>query len=355
MTYPTGYLNPVALTAGSTVTIVGDNTMAIQNAIDAQNGPVYFPAGLYKCHPLTMKSGTTFIGAGNFTEGGSAPDGAVTHLNLVRIGTATTPMIGIPTGVSDVSIRDMVLDGGLFSNNPNCDVVNVADNTTPDQVNLRMERVTITQSGGYGLYVGTKRDDVKVHHCAILSSYKHGLLTKGPDGVYDACAFGSNGSSANQAGASGNNIEIQAVVNRVTNCDIWGGPGGTTTGTNIGIVVMTGMTGIVITGNGIDRHNHQGIYVDSGCYSVSIFNNVFHSNSQAADGTYSHVYNDSGTVGGVMFDGNTVTVDSGLSTASYLFGQSTTLASGDSQLGNCNYALVGSGVVTGIVGYSVLN
>jgi hypothetical protein len=336
------------------------NTTAIQNAIDAQNGPIVFPAGLYKCNPLTMKSGTTFIGAGNYTEGGSAPDTAVTHLNLVRIGTATTPMISIGTGVSDVSIRDMVLDGGLFTNNPNCDVVNVADSGGADQVNLRMERVTITQSGGYGLYVGTKRDDVKVHHCAILGSYKHGLLTKGPDGVYDACAFGSNGSSANQTGASGNNIEIQAVVNRVTNCDIWGGPGGTTTGTGIGIVVMPGITGIVISGNGIDRHNHQGIYVDAGCYSISIFNNVFHSNSQAVNGMYSHVFNDAGNEGGVMFDGNVATFDGTpvTATSSYLLGNSQAATTKESYVGTCNYALVGGatpGVTAGIIGWSQTN
>ena len=349
MAYPSGYLNPVSLPQTNITT----DTSTVQAAIDAQNGPVVFPAGLFKLNALTMRSGTTLLGAGSRMEGSSAPDAGVTHLNLN--GGGTSHFINVPTGVADVTIQDMILDGGLQSNNPGCDVVNVADNTVADQVNLRMERVAITQSGRYGLYVGTKRDDVKLHHCGIFSSYSHGLLTKGPDGVYDACEFGSNGAPHNQTGASGNNIEIQAMVNRVTNCDIWGGPGGTTDGTNIGIVVMPSMTGIVITGNGIDRHNHQGIYVDSSCYSVAIFNNVFHSNSQAASGSYSHVYNDSGTVGGVMFDGNVATTDSGLNTASYLFGQSTSLASGDSQLGSCNYALVGSGVVTGIAGYSVLN
>src|SRR3984957_7204354 len=267
------------------------NTTAIQDAINAQNGPVMFPPGLYKHNPLTLLSGTTFIGAGNFAEGFSAPDSAVTHLNLVRIGTNTTPMLNIGIGVADITLRDIVLDGGLFKNNPGCDVINVADNTSgPNQVNLRMERVTITQSGRYGLYVGVQRDDVKAYNCSFLYSYNHGLLTKGPDGVYESYAFGANASPAVQSGASGNNIEIQAVVNRVSNCDIWGGPGGTTTDRAIGIVVMPGITGVVITGNGIDRHNHQGIYVDANCYSVSIMNNVFHSNSQASNGSYSHVY-----------------------------------------------------------------
>jgi len=321
-----------------------------------------FPPGLYKHNPLTIRSGTSLIGAGNITEGGNAVEGAYTRLNLVRIGTNTTPMLSIGTGVCDITVRDLVLDGGLFSNNGASDVMNVADfaGSGGDQVNLRMERVTITQSGNYGLYVGTKRDDVKLYNCAILSSYKHGLLTKGPDGVYESCAFGSNGSAANQTGASGNNIEIQAVVNRISNCDIWGGPGGTTNGTNIGIVVMPGITGVVITGNGIDRHNHQGIYVDGGCYSVSIMNNVFHSNSQAMDNTYSHVYNDSGNAGGVMFDGNVATFDGSpvTATASYLLGTSGTQASGQSQVGSCNYALVGGstpGVENAILGWSVLN
>jgi len=362
VSYPTGYLNPVALTAGSTGTIVTNNTSAIQTAINNANGPVVLPAGLYKTYPLTMKSGTTFIGAGSWAEGGSSSeDSNVTHLNLVTDSTHTGPLISIGQNVQDICIRDMVLDGGLQSNNP-YDVVNVADNTVADQVNLRMERVTITQSGRYGLYVGTKRDDVKLHHCGIFSSYSHGLLTKGPDGVYDACEFGSNGSPADQTGASGNNIEIQAVVNRVTNCDIWGGPGGTTTGTNIGIVVQPGITGVIISGNGIDRHNHQGIYVDAGCYSVSIMNNVFHSNSQAVDATYSHVYNDAGNAGGVMFDGNVATFDGSpvTFTSPYLLGTSGTSASGQSQVGSCNYALVGTmaqngGVRTAIFGYSVGN
>jgi hypothetical protein len=237
-------------------------------------------------------------------------------------------------------------------------VVNVADASSPDQVNLRMERVAITQSGRYGLYVGTKRDDVKLHHCGIFSSYGHGLLTKGPDGVYDACEFGSNGAPHNQSGASGNNIEIQAVVNRITNCDIWGGPGGTTDGTNIGIVVQPGITGVVISGNGIDRHNHQGIYVDAGCYSVVIFGNVFHSNSQAQSGAYSHVYNDAGNAGGVMFDGNVATYDSGLVTAGYLLGNSQASTSGEASVGSCNYAQVGGstpGVETGLIGWSIGN
>lgn len=336
MAYPSGYLNPVTMT-GTPAT----DTTTVQNAINAQNGPVVFPAGLYKLNALTMKPGTTLIGAGNFTEGGTAPDTAVTHLNLNKGG--TSHFINVPVNVADVSIRDIVLDGGLQSNNPGCDVINVADNSNPDQVNLRLERVTLTQAGRYGLYVGTKRDDVKAHHCAFLYAYGHGLLTKGPDGVYDACAFGSNGKD----GVS-NNIELQAVVNRVSNCDIWGGPGGAG-GTNLGINVLTGMTGIIITGNGIDRHNHEGIFIDASCYSVSVFNNVFHSNSQAGNGSYAHVHNTSSLAGAVMFDGNVATYDSGLVTASYLL-YSDTL--GTALTGNCNYAQVGGstpGVTAGVI------
>jgi hypothetical protein len=335
VTYPSGYLNPIAMTGNATT-----DTNTVQTAINTVAGtaPLVFPAGNWNLNALTMKPGTTFIGAGNVTEGATAPAGSYTQLSLNKGG--SSHFINVPIGVQDITIRDMVLNGGLQANNPGCDVINVADNTSnPDQVNLRLERISLIQAGRYGLYVGVHRDDVKMHHSAILYSYGHGLLTKGPDGVYDACAFGSNGAPAVQAGASGNNIEIQAVVNRITNCDIWGGPGGTTTGTNIGIVVQPDITGVVISGNGIDRHNHEGIYVDAGCYSVSVFNNVFHSNSQLGNGMYAHCHNTSALAGAVSFDGNVAVVDGGLNTASYLLFSDNL---GTALTGNCNYATVGT-------------
>jgi hypothetical protein len=330
MTYPdllTG-LTEGGSPAGAQITA---NTTTIQTAIDNKNGPVMFPPGLYKHNPLTIRSGTSLIGAGNTTEGGNAVEGAFTHLNLVRIGTATTPMLSIGTGVCDVTIRDIVLDGGLFANNPSCDVVNVADNTNPDQVNLRMERVTVTQSGNYGLYVGTKRDDVKIYDCAFLYSQKSGLLTKGPDGVYDSCAFGDNGRDGSSA-----NVQLQAVVNRVTNCDIWGASGHAP----YGIYVVASTTGCVITGNGIDRHDKQGVYVDTGCYSISIFNNVFHYNSVSANNTYAHCYVKADLAGAASVDGNVAIYDGaqGTNAASYLI-QGGTIA--NVLLGSLNYAQVG--------------
>src|ERR1700722_14728918 len=242
MTYPTGYLNVLPTGTGGLNTgaaAATANAAVIQAAINgasANNGPIVFPWGSYYTAPLTMAPGVTLIGAGMGGYGPTQPNVDVTTtLNLVS-GSATS-LINVPTSTPAVTIRDIQLNGGTHTDSPNASVVTVADAGGADQTNLRLERVMMLQGGKYNLYVGTFRDDVKVHHCEIMYAYSHGLITKGPDGVYDACEFGSNGQDA-----VSQNIVVGAVVNRFTNNDIWSSGGKTSQTAQAGIYVDAGIT-----------------------------------------------------------------------------------------------------------------
>jgi hypothetical protein len=293
-------INQVPAPTGNATT----DTSNINTAM-ALGGITQFSAGHYVINSSinAIPSGAFLRGVG--MGGYGSPVGEVSDSNQTHISMAASQsahMLHLPVGNASVTIEDLYLDGNK-NNNSGWNIIQADDVTGSDeQLNLVLNRVHLEAASNYGIYIGQGRRDVKANRIVVLYSASHNLLIKGSDTVWESSAFGSAGN---------NNVEIQAVVTRFNFNDVWGAA-------NAGIVVMTDITGVVISGNGIDRNGKQGIYLNSGVDACRISNNVLHSNSQLSDNGYAHI--DVETLkSGVSIDGNVTMLDGGMTNiASYM-------------------------------------
>lgn len=96
----TGAASELAVTQfGATGDGTTDDTDAVQAAIDAASGIVWFPAGTYLCSGLTGASGVILRGAG-----------ATQSIIKVKPGTAETNLLNL-SGTTDVTIEHLGFDG----------------------------------------------------------------------------------------------------------------------------------------------------------------------------------------------------------------------------------------------------
>ena len=301
-----------------------DDTAAIQAAINA--GPVvYFPPGQYRTKRLELAAGTTLLGANSGGYGVLLSDSLQSHLTLIA-GT-NDHMLHLAQCVAHARIRDLHLDGNK-NNNTAGDLVHADDVATPEECQLRMERVYVDASAGYGIYIGNGRRAVKVQDSVINYSASAGIRINGSDALVRNCIIGSNTTDGIQAGAS---------IARIVECDIYGN-------TQNGVNVLSTITQVIMENNGIDRNGLNGVYLGSGADQISIIANNFHSNSQATNGGAHHI-NIQTTTGGVAIFGNVFGTDSGITNAAgygiYLNGAGVTVKAEGNVLDNTNAANLG--------------
>lgn len=246
-----------------------DDTAAIQAAINAST-LVYLPPGYtFAAADLTPRAGTVIVGGGaaGFSYTAPAPDAMVATLKL-KDG-ANTNLITGADGITQVQLRNLKLDGNK-TNNSSGDLIHL-DAATAHDTAWHIVDCTLDNSPHDGIYIGSGRQAVKVNRTWIMRSANNGITSNGADAGYDTVLIGLSGANA---------IYIGGWVQHLSNCDIW------SSGANG--IVCDNVSMVSLTNCGIDRHQQAGLVVQGGG-TVNTSGCVFHSNSQAGNGSHPHI------------------------------------------------------------------
>jgi hypothetical protein len=281
---------------------VADDTAAIQAAIDAGAGVVWFPAGTYKVSHLDIVSNVTLCGVPGASILAHDPAGAAVVWNPVAFATA----------VSNIVIRDLVFQGvGWGEANNYEQAIHIAYGTN---VTVENCQVLDFRSGGVQFVNGVniRMLDNYVYHCGEASSSncldigydnRNAIATPDPHGV---CVFRGNFVQESETAGicvgdiSGGYQRVVVEGNVIRDCD-WAG-----------IAVEAGYGRMVTIANNIVTKCLNGItVVESGYYAdeandvsnVTITGNVVdHEALAAALGIYC-------TASRSTIVGNTVTAE----------------------------------------------
>jgi len=261
---------------GATGDGLGDDTQAIQDALDA-GGTTLFPAGIYTVRRLTVPSGAILrgIGGGSF----DMPELPASQFSVLKLldGAEDHLLYGPPES-QRVIIEDLQLDGNRYNQTAtSCGIYLEAGAAPPpppytQEAQWVLRRVYIHDCRTDGLYIGANRRNNLVDACTFAHNRQHGINIWGTD-----CTFRASNGVAN--GAYG--INVGAALTRIL--------GGNLCWNLIGVNVISQTFGMVLTGAGIDRNYRQGVRLEPGAVEGVVSSNVFGSNSQEADGVYAHV------------------------------------------------------------------
>jgi parallel beta-helix repeat protein len=269
----------------------GDNatndTAAIQSAIDhaKQTGSVvFFPSGVYRVSQLTLRVGTILQGvsSGTYPDNNAIPGASV----LARIANSNKDLLLAPDGANYCRIFDLAVDGNKNNNTAGCGL-RVADGAAGQEGQIIVQRCYFHDNPDSNIYLGHNRRANSVTNGIFnYSLHGDGITVAGSDNTVSSNIFGTNGragiclgtTSTQNWGASP--MANAATIAHVQNNDIYGNL--------VGIAVANGSSGCMITGNGIDRNQHEGITVFSGAANALV-TNTLHSNGTAKDNTYAHI------------------------------------------------------------------
>jgi hypothetical protein len=249
-----------------------DDTAAVQAAIDA-GGVTHFPAADYRVGKLTIPTGAVLSGVAS---GGYGTAGAGGHRSrLVLDDNVDDHLIYGASGAAHVRIADLHLDGNK-AGNASGDVIHLADADTPEEAQWHISDCYIEHGANYGLYVGLRRQAVKVTRSVIYGSGSTGAVLHGSDGELQTVIVGRSGLDG---------IQCTAWVTRIVGCDVWGSA-------RTGINLYGGVHEVAIIATGVDRNQRHGLYVGDTSDGISVIGCAFHTNSQEADNTYPHIKQD---------------------------------------------------------------
>lgn len=248
-----------------------DATAAVQAAIDA-GGITYIPPGTFTVSTLKPKLGTVIQGVGR---SGYIPTPSAQASTLKLKDGTNGPLIQGETGVSNVVIRNLNLDGNK-AGNASGDIIHL-DNSTAQDTAWHIEDCYLNNSANDGVFIGTGRQAVRISRTWIMRSDNNGAVINGNDAGFTNVLVGLS---------SATGIYIGASVQHLTDCDVWssGGAG----------IVVDNATMVSLSGIGIDRHQREGLIVLAG--DAAVRGCLFHSNSQLTNNTYSHIRADAGNV-----------------------------------------------------------
>jgi hypothetical protein len=251
----------------------GDMTGSIDNASItaalALGFPVLLSPGNWWITGLTLStSGMKLWGSGCQMPGSPAPSN--TYATLIRPGTsasASDPMIEVPTGVSEIEIRNLHLSAQIPSGGGNQTYCIYFPNaTTLDNNESYLERISCENADKDGIYIGTKRAGVVLY---LGWSFTH------PNGAAVRC-LGSNSSILTYiASASKYGFYIDGAVIYANNCQafnnslngVYISSGGTflyamdiNQNTESGLVVAGSATGVSVHGRFEGNANSSGSF-----------------------------------------------------------------------------------------------
>jgi hypothetical protein len=231
----------------------GKDTTAINTALGA-GFPVLLSPGLWYITGISMPaSGAKLYGSGCQMPGDPAPSD--TYCTIIHGGSAAAngdPMIEIPLGVSEVEIKNLHLNGQIADGGGNlAPVIDFPDDTSLDNNSTLIERVSLENSGGDGIYIGKNRAAV-----TLLNGWSFGH----PSGA----AVNIQGSSTTVINFAMSGSEygfiLYGTVSAIMNSQIFGNTTNQITGGNNYIygcsIDHTGNTGIVVLNSviGISIH-----------------------------------------------------------------------------------------------------
>lgn len=270
-----------------------DDTAAIVAAL-AAGGITFFPAGTYIHTGLTLASGAHLKGVGS---GGYVKDYAPAWQTAVpqsvrsclklKAG-SNVHAITIPAGISHGVIESLELDGNKANQTSGAGYIICLQNASnAEEAQWKFNRLYVHDARSNGLYIGSNRMG-----CSTLQSVYFacgtddttsgsGIVIAGTDTTVDTCLIGV---------PWGDGIKVLSSVNRIVNTEVFSNVlTGSGAGAGIAIADSMGCTRNVIIGCTIDRCAGHGVYIGTTSVGNTLTSNVFHSNSQKANGTYNHV------------------------------------------------------------------
>lgn len=141
----------------------------------------------------------------------------------------------------------------------------------------------------------TNLQGAKISKCVISNNNDTGLYvdTSATDNLFESNVIADN---------TNYGIFLLSYLNHIQNNDIYQNGKG---------IYVNGGLGSMITNNGVDRNQQEGIYVAGTAGNVAIIGNSLHSNSQQANNTYSSIFidNGGGNVTGCSVEGNQFWLD----------------------------------------------
>jgi Right handed beta helix region len=271
---------------------VADDTKAIQAAINyatANNAVTYFPssgAATYRVSQLVIPAGAILEGVSAGTYPGNESIACVS--TLARLGGTNRDLLLIPDGNNYCHIRDIQIDGNK-KNNTTGDGIHIGDSDNPagQEGQIVIERCYVHDNPGHNIYLGHLRRANKVLNSVCNYAVKDGICVAGSDNTVTQNICGTNGRAGINLGTShalhwaADASQSPAAVTHVISNDIYGN--------QVGINVSSGSWGNVISSNGIDRNSDEGVAVCDGDTPATIYANVLHSNSIAADDACPHI------------------------------------------------------------------
>ena len=264
-----------------------NDTAAIQSAIDyAQQigAAAFFPSGVFRVSQLVLHEGSILLGvsAGPYPDNNAISNASV----LARVANSNMDLLLAPDGANCCHITNLAIDGNKDNNTTGRGLC-VADGAAGQEARFVVDQCYFHDNPDSNVYLGENRSGNSITNSVFTYSLNgDGITVAGPDNTIAGSIIGSNaragiclGTTATQnwpASAPSN----AAADARVQGNDIYGNL--------VGIAVANSSAGCMIAGNGIDRHQYQGVTVYSGS-SNTLASNTFHSNGTAEDNAYAHI------------------------------------------------------------------
>jgi hypothetical protein len=133
--------------------------------------PVLLSPGEWYITGISMPaSGAKLYGSGCQMPGDPAP--STSYCTFIRGGSDAVngdPMINIPVGVSECEIKNLHLQGNWPTGNHFQPIINFPDDSSLDNNSSLIERVSLTDSGTDGIYIGHNRAGV-----TVVNSWSYG-------------------------------------------------------------------------------------------------------------------------------------------------------------------------------------
>lgn len=252
-----------------------DNTAIFQAAFDSvgegEHVAFFLPVGTWLCGALKVKSHTVIQGVTAGTFGSNSFVGTRTSVLKLKAGTNAPLLTDNDAAWSyGVTLQDLAFDGNKANQTVAAPLIELKDAASGQDPVWRLNRVSIRNSKGDGLRVGTYRRAMKMSQSEVLDNDGNGIALDATDCSITDTFIGRNGMYG---------IAITASVQHIHACDIWH---------NL-MAIHIAATGFAttITNCVIDSSEQHGIW-SAAPYTV-IAATFFHSNGQEANNTYDHI------------------------------------------------------------------
>jgi hypothetical protein len=273
---------------------VTDDTAAITAAL-AAGGITLFPSGTFIHTGLTLPSGARLCGVGssgyvkNYAPANQIPIPQIARSTLQLKAGANTDSITIPAGTAHGLIEYLEIDGNKSgqTGSSGCGI-NLLAAANPEEAQWKFNKIYVHDTCTHGLNIGSNRQGCSTIQSIYFSCGTSdtvsgsGIVISGSDTTVDTCFIGV---------AWGDSIKLLSSVSRIVNSEMFSNvTSGVVVGAGIALADGYGCSRNVIAHCTLDRCAGHGLYVGTNSISNTFTSNIFHSNSQKANGSYFHAY-----------------------------------------------------------------